>query len=89
MLSNSQVERLARAALPHIVMGLEDSGIAASNERWAQEWLGMSYAEAEQKPIDSISDRIDRWLASILGADETVQPVECVEWVQKEAHAPT
>ena len=68
MLSNSQVERLARAALPHIVAGLEDPGIAASNEQWAQEWLGMSYAEAERKPIDTISDRIGRWLASVIGA---------------------
>lgn len=88
-LSNIQVNRLGRGVLPRVLAAMSDPVFTAENERWAQEHLGMTFAEAERLPIDDISDVVDEWLVSLLGENRELPGVEMVYFNKKEAHAPT
>lgn len=88
-LSNIQVNRLGRCVFPRVLAAMSDPVFAAENERWAQEYLGMTFAEAEKLPIDEISEVVDKWLVSLLGENRELPTVEMVHFNKKEAHAPT
>lgn len=82
-LSDTQTKRLGERVIPHALCALDDPSFAAANEAWAQEWLGMSFAEAERLPMSAIGDKVNRWLETILGVDQPQPACVCAVMAQK------